>query len=72
MLNNVHALANWQYFVVRGGGGGGGGCWGGVQRHNLWRIGKENHSVRKVGVTDHLRELAAVKVNSTTISPMCG
>ena len=23
MLNNVHALANWQYFVVRGGGGGG-------------------------------------------------
>ena len=45
---------------------------GGVQRHNLWRIGKENHSVRKVGVIDHLRELAAVKVNSMAISPMCG
>ena len=49
-----------------------GGGRGGVQRHNLWRIGKEYHSVRKVGVPDHLRELAAVKVNSTAISPMCG
>ena len=52
--------------------GGGGGGMGGVQRHNLWRIGKEYHSVRKVGVPDHLRELAAVKVNSTAISLMCG
>ena len=69
MLNNVHALANWQYFVAGVGGGGGGR--GGVQRHNLWRIGKENHSVRKVGVIDHLRELAAVKVISTAISLMC-
>ena len=38
---------------------------------NLFRISKENHLSKKVGITDHPSELNLCKVNATATIPSC-